>query len=554
MKWIKTRTQWLSEAKIRDVILPRQARELSSEWGEKFLDYEEIEPTDKIKQGRWRLEDEDKIKVLSSFFDCDMGFIMNTFQSLSDKFNHIVQESIDLDLLNKESKVVMSNFNIQSPTIDQIVYIFESVFRKLDINQTKASEMILKGDNGVPIRDEGGNMIRIKKGEGEPVFTNNLVNINTFVDDFNRCYLDERVETSSFSSRNISQLRNLAKENHNTQYEYEYSIFGKDMYLQIDHNPKDILNMSISKFYGSCQHLYTGGYRTQLLGNVFDPNSIPAFFVFDTPIIWNDEKISDKLPLSRMMIRNIESFNDDNNQTKIFFDRAYPDRMKSVFDELVEKYSKNVMNVSDSARYLFTPDIDQSDSISEPYMDRMRMDVGKFIGKNTKSLYLSSIYDWSRTKISPKAKIKQLVIETTDIPSNLTQIPLELEWIKFKALKIKTLSGFKNVKTDSIAFDKCKFDTSIFDEMLLINPNIKKLQILSCDMTGDLHLSRFTELEELQLLYTLDSLIDMKEAFANIKIKKLLISGDLIVDSQTKDYISELKRGGVKVEIVGPQI
>ena len=69
MKWIKTRNQWLNEAKIRDVILPRQAKELANEWGEKFLDYEEVDPTDKIKQGRWKLEDEDKIKVLSSFFD-----------------------------------------------------------------------------------------------------------------------------------------------------------------------------------------------------------------------------------------------------------------------------------------------------------------------------------------------------------------------------------------------------------------------------------------------------------------------------------------------------
>ena len=150
MKWIKTRKQWLNEAKIRDVILPRQAKQLANEWGEKFLDYEEIDPTDKIKQGRWKLEDEDKIKVLSSFFDCDMGLIMNTFAGLPDKFNHIVQESINLDLLGKEAKVVMDNFNIQSPTIDQIVYIFESVFRKLDINPTKASEMIQKDENGVP--------------------------------------------------------------------------------------------------------------------------------------------------------------------------------------------------------------------------------------------------------------------------------------------------------------------------------------------------------------------------------------------------------------------
>ena len=554
MKWIKTREQWLNEARIKDIILPKQAKAVAQQWGEKYLDYEEVDPTDKIKQGRWKLEDEDKLKVLSYFFDCNMENIMNSFTSIPDKFNHVLQESISLELLSDASKMVMDNFNIQSPTVDQIVFIYEPVFRKLEIRETQASERIQKDENGRPIRDEEGNMIRVKKNAGDPVFSTNLININSFVDDYNRCYPDDRVSTTIFSSRDISQLRNLAKENHNSDYRYEYAIFGRDIYLQIDHTPSDILNMSISKFYSSCQHLYTGGYREQLLGNVFDPNSIPAFFVFDTPIFWNDEKISDKLPLSRMMIRNIESF-DDQSEAKIYFDRAYPDRMKDIFDELVTKYSSNVENTSpSSSRYLFTPDIDPEDSIRAPYMDRMRLDQAQFIGKNTKSLYLSAVYDWSKIKISPKAKIKQLVIETTDIPENLTQIPLDLEWIKFKSLKIKTLSGFSNVKTDSIAFDKCKFDSKIFEEIVSVNPNIKKLQILSCDMTGDIDLSIFTELEELQILYTLDTFSDMKEGFSNLKVKKLVISGDLIVDKQTKEYLSELRRSGIKVEIVGPQI
>lgn len=554
MKWIKTREQWLNEARIKDVILPKQAKAVAQQWGEKYLDYEEVDPTDKIKQGRWKLEDEDKLKVLSHFFDCNMENIMNSFTSIPDKFNNVLQESISLELLSDASKMVMDNFNIQKPTVDQIVFIYEPVFRKLEIRETQASERIQKDENGRPIRDEEGNMIRVKKNAGDPVFSTNLININSFVDDYNRCYPDDRVSTTIFSSRDISQLRNLAKENHNSDYRYEYAIFGRDVYLQIDHNPKDILNMSISRFYSSCQHLYTGGYREQLLGNVFDPNSIPAFFVFDTPIFWNDEKISDKLPLSRMMIRNIESF-DDQSEPKIYFDRAYPDRMKDIFDELVTKYSSNVENTSpSSSRYLFTPDIDPEDSIRAPYMDRMRLDQAQFIGKNTKSLYLSAVYDWSKIKISPKAKIKQLVIETTDIPDNLTQIPLDLEWIKFKSLKIKTLSGFSNVKTDSIAFDKCKFDSKIFGEIVSVNPNIKKLQILSCDMTGDIDLSIFTELEELQILYTLDTFSDMKEGFSNLKVKKLVISGDLIVDKQTKEYVSELRRSGIKVEIVGPQI
>ena len=53
MKWIKSRNQYINEAKLRDVILPRQAKEVSNVWGEKYLDYEEVTPTDKIIQGKW---------------------------------------------------------------------------------------------------------------------------------------------------------------------------------------------------------------------------------------------------------------------------------------------------------------------------------------------------------------------------------------------------------------------------------------------------------------------------------------------------------------------
>ena len=559
MKWIKTRQQWLNEAKIRDVILPRQAKEVRERWGEKYLDYEEIEPTDKIVQGKWKVEDEDRIKVLSAFFDCDMGAIMKFFSSLPDKLNSVISESIDLKLLGEGEATVMHEFNIQAPSVDQIVFLYEPVFRKLDINQTRASEMIQKDENGRPLRDEDGNMIKIQKNPGDPVFTNNLVNINGFIDDFNRIYQEDNVDASGFSMRSISQLRNLSKENFNRDYKYEYNIFGRDLYLEINHNPKDILNMSISKFYASCQHLYTGGYREQLLGNVFDPNSIPAFLVFDTPILWNGEKISDKLPLSRMMIRNIESY-DENKEPTLYFDRSYPDRMRDgqfgdVFSEVVTKYTGMKSANTSDLRYLFTPDIgDDADEIRDPYMDRLRSDRVKFIGVNTKTLYLNRIYDWSKIKISPKSKIREVIIETTDIPENFLDIPMDLEWVKFKFLKIKTLSGFDKVKTDKVAFDKCKFGSNVLDEMNLINPNISSLQIISCDLTGQLTFSQFKNLKELHLIYTLDTLMDMKEALLNLHLDKLVISGDLVNDKASKELISDIKKSGTKVEMVGPQI
>lgn len=555
MKWIKDRNKFLNEAKLRDVIFARQAKEVSRIWGEKFLDYEEVTATDKIKQGKWKLSDEDKNKALGKFFDCDMTRVNDTFSGLSDKFAEVLGQSINLDLIKTEKfKIIATDLNIKNPSIDQIAIIFDSIFRKIAVSETMSTEIIQKGEDGRPLKDEGGNMIRVAKAKGELVFSNNLVNINTFVDDFNRCFPEDKV-SADFQNNDVMRLRSAASIDENYDFEVDFKIFDKDMYLSINHNPKDILNMSISKFYASCQHLYSGGYREQVLGNVFDPNSIPAFLSFETPIFWNKEKISDQLPLSRMMIRNIETF-DAQEQSKIFFDRAYPDRMKEVFGEIVEKYSEMKETADSSSRitYYFTPDIDSEDRVRDPYMDRVRLERKPYIGKNTKTLYLNRLHDWSNVKIAPDARIKELIIETTDIPEDLMKVPLNPDWVKFKYLTINTLSNFDKIKTDSIAFDKCKLNTSVLDDMNKTNTGIKKLQIVSCDLTGDLNFSQFVSLEELHIVYTLDTIEELRDLTDNLKIKKLVLSGDLIKDKEAKAQINQVRQRGIKVEIVGPVI
>jgi hypothetical protein len=555
MKWIKDRQKFLNEAKLRDVIFQRQAKEVSRIWGEKFLDYEEVTATDKIKQGKWKLSDEDKNRVLGKFFDCDMLAVTNVFNSINDKFAQVLAQSINLDLIKDEKfKIIATDLNIKNPSIDQIAILFDSIFRKIAVSETMATEIIQKGEDGRPVKDEAGNMIKVAKAKGELVFSNNLVNINTFLDDFNRCFPEDKVSVN-FEERNIQRLRSAASIDENRDFEVDFKIFDKDMYLSINHNPKDILNMSISKFYASCQHLYSGGYREQVLGNVFDPNSIPAFLSFETPIYWNKEKISDQLPLSRMMIRNIETF-DAQEESKIFFDRAYPDRMKEIFGEMMEKYSEMKQTADENSRitYIFTPDIDAEDKVRDPYMDRVSLKRKPYIGKNTKTLYLNRMHDWSNVKIAPDAKIKELIIETTDIPEDLMKVPLNPDWVKFKYLTINTLSNFDKIKTDSIAFDKCKLDTTVLEEMNKVNPNIKKLQIVSCDLTGELGFSQFQNLEELHIVYTLDTIEELKDLTENLGIKKLVLSGDLVRDKEAKAQINQIRNRGIKVEIVGPVI
>lgn len=559
MKWIKKRNLFLEEAKIRDVVLPRQAKEIKDTWGSKYLDYEEAEPTDKIDQGVWKLSDEDKKKVLGAFFDIDMDELYDIFKSLPKKLIEIVKESIDGDKLDPKKKEkfgkVLANFDLSNPSLDEIYLLYENIFRKLSVSETKSGEIIQRDETGRPIMGEDNRPIKVKKEKGEPVFSNNLVNFNSFITDYNRCYPNDKVNEDhiyEFQNGIVQSVKNFAAEDFSGgDYEIDFGLFQGDLYLSILHNPKDILNMSISKFYSSCQHLYTGMYRSQVLGNVFDPNSIPAYLKFDTPIYWKDEKISDQVPISRVMIRNIETFDDNDKEKKIFFDRVYPDSRKvpSVMKEMIEKYSNNKQTVDSSETYIFSPDVDTKDlsELGKPYMDRLALTTGRYIGANTKSLYLSSSYDWSKTIISPKANVKEIVIETTNLPKNVLDIKLSPDWIKFKFIDIKTLKDF-DIETDSYAFDKCKLDQSVLEDIKL-KGNLKNLQFISCELS-QIDLSIFDTLEELHLVYSIED-EDLNDIIGDINLKKLVISGDLMSNTDNKNYVSDLKRKGIKVEVVG---
>jgi hypothetical protein len=567
MKWIKNRNLFL-EAKLRDVILPRQAKEVTRKWGEKYLDYEEVTPTDKIIQGSWKLSEEDKNDVLGVFCQTDMSQLFTLFSNLPEQFGNVLNQSINTDLFREDKATyerIFEGFDIRKPKLDQILAIFSSVFRKLSIADTMTTSIISKDESNRPIRDEQGNMIRVEKKVGDLVFSNNLININSFIGDYNdlvdKCIeanvegwseSDKMASSNLFSeNRNLGSFINFAATNENTQYKLDFEIFNKDIFLKISHNPKDILNMSISKFYSSCQHLYTGGYSSKVLSNVFDPNSIPAFLIFETPIFWEGEKISEHLPLSRMIIRNLESF-EDNAPTRLYFDRAYPDRMQNKFEEIVTKYTGNVNNGQRGERYLYTPDLDFDDSLESPYQDKLSLTQGKMIGKNIKTLHLNQIGDWKNVRVDPNARIKELIIETTEIPESLLSINITLDWIKFKFIEIHTLKDFDRIKTTNIAFDKCKFSNSVLQDINKSNPDITKLQIISCDNVGSFDFSEFSALEELHVIYTLDSAEDLKTVVPE-NLKKLVISGDLVT-KEGKSIISSLRSKGVKIEIVGPVI
>ena len=149
MKWLKDRNVFINEAKLRDVILPKQAEAVAQVWGAKYLDYEEITPTKKIQQGKWKLSEEDKYLVLNAFTDSDVNKIFSLLKELPDAFAEFVSFVIEPE----------SEINIQSPSLTDIGSLYNKIFRKISVPDTFADTIISKNENGVPIKDADGNMI-----------------------------------------------------------------------------------------------------------------------------------------------------------------------------------------------------------------------------------------------------------------------------------------------------------------------------------------------------------------------------------------------------------
>ena len=563
MKWIKSRSRFVNEARIGDVINTEQANRVKEKWGAKFLDYDEVEPTDKIKQGKWKLTEEDKNKVLSAFFSSggskvDIAAVQKAFNTLPDKFAEIINLSLaNIAGINantkglERAKEVLQEFDIKNPSIDEMVAIFEPVFRKLS-NETGKEEMIQKDENGRPIMGEDNRPIKVAKEIGEPVFEKNMINILSFVENYNTYYPEHQVNSDLFEDRSLSNIINLAKDDINSEYKTSFKIFGRDIYLNISHNPKDILNMSISKFYTSCQHLYTGGYRTQLLGNVFDPNSIPAFLIVKTPIYNGDTLLSETLPIARSMIRYLDGFS-KTDKPAFFFDRTYPDRLREIMYEIITKYSGmestgTQRNTGTVQKYVYSPDLPAQSvkDVPSPYQDSLGIEQKTYLGVNTKRIS-TSMTGFKNMIISKHARVEELIVDSPDVPEALFSLPLKLNWIKFKFIDIKKMPKMDKFDCKSFAFDKCIFTNADLANVVAANPEMEKLQLTSCDIE-DLNLSGLS-INELQLIYTTTQ--PLAEVLGDVKVKKLVISGDLLINKENEELVNRLRRSGIVVKIVG---
>jgi len=546
----------MKEAKIGDIILPSQKKAFVQIWGESLLDLEEVEPTKNIEQGVWKLEESDKIEVLSEFMMTDINNLFKILSGMSDSMAKAVNDSLDLDnkSMSDRSKIVLKDFNIKNPTIEALVELSNPCLRKISVSETKSDKMILRDELGSPLRDEHGNIAKVDKEKGDIVYSNNLVSIKYFLDDYRSCFLDSSIDINKLY-RHLDVITNSIS-NSNEKYQVDYDVLNKDMYLYIKHNPVDILNLSISKYYDSCQNLYTGTYRDKLVSNVFDVNSIPAFIIFETPIYDRDTgvKVSDRVPLCRAIIRNLEFFNPEENV--LFLDRGYPDRCRSIILKMISKYTKmEVTTVEPRIRtYYFMPDIPINFEISDPYMDRLSLNRLFILGKNTKKLNIIDGYNWKLVKTSPDFKLEELTISTVNIPENIKLSNMNLNWLKFFRIKIFNFSPFNTLNTKYLTFEKCIFD---FSDLLKLKMDFKSLELISCDVKIDdpsKSFSNLKDLEEIHLIYTIDVDEFIPIVSSLKKLKKLIISGDLLSDKKNVSFFNSLKSKKVECKVIGPII
>jgi hypothetical protein len=211
------------------------------------------------------------------------------------------------------------NFDVKKLNFTDVVALFGKYYATPNVKETQSDSFILRNDDGKPILGDDGKIQKIVKNEEQKneIIWNNNQHINAFalMHYYNELYMNEKnINENVYISVNLTNLQSLRNDGLKGDFQL-YPI--KPMYLYITEKSTDVMNISVSKFYTSCQELYYGGghgttYMDQLIYNLFDPNSIPAFIIYDEPYFnENKEKIVDYMPLCRRMIRNVVNPEDE---------------------------------------------------------------------------------------------------------------------------------------------------------------------------------------------------------------------------------------------------
>lgn len=337
---------------------------------DEVLDSDIPKKSENIREGIWKLSEEDKDRAIKIMFEIDIPLV----EQMLGKFN----PPEDFLKILKESATI--EIDILKPSIKDIKNAYGNNFRLLNVNETKSDKKHSRDAKGVPLRDAKGNFIMMKKEIGEPVFTNNISDFNALAMSYFNCVNDDFY--NPYLSKEFKKI--YSKISAISQNKFDIDILSNfDLELYISSKPSDMLNMSLSAFYDSCQNLYNGTWRHRITANLFDVNCKICYLRFNTPF---EDKTGNEIPFtsfSRCLIRNIKG--------KLYFDPTYPD-LKGInifHHSMITKYTGMLNNYSGD-KYYYKKTVN---GVPGPYLDRLKNEPINDNSSDPKVVALSKALD-----------------------------------------------------------------------------------------------------------------------------------------------------------------
>lgn len=312
---IKKYLDFINEA-LKDEI-PKHYKDLIKDMhGSKILNKEVPVHTDKIPNVKIEITDEKYLNNISEVIKdgvekniCDEFF-------LSDLYKKIV----DIKLFHNGKEIFYSNKN-------HIKLLFS--------NEINLPDM------------------KVNLPNNEYQISKNKSNIVKFLSYFNR------LKGTDYSINDDKRIKGLMT--FLGDYENNLNNLKNDkLYLYITDKSYDKLNMSLSKYYDSCQNIYDGTHKIQLLANVFDPNTKVAYIISETPFYDKKGNKVNYSPLYRCLIRY------DENSDKTMFDVAYPKINTNPIYSIIEEYTDLKNEKINAYTYKVKEDLPKS------YMDSVK--------------------------------------------------------------------------------------------------------------------------------------------------------------------------------------
>lgn len=157
---------------LKDEIPDYQQKVVSSNWGDTYLKKDVPVKTENIKEGKWKLSNDDRDMFLSHYFNIDLKGVHNLVSSFKPSI-HFYRTMLTA-LIDPNKKKFLKTKNTGAETIlHNIIYLSkENIFYPIDVKAQKTGKVKLMGDDGKPVMKDGQPVL-IDKQDNAPIFIKN---------------------------------------------------------------------------------------------------------------------------------------------------------------------------------------------------------------------------------------------------------------------------------------------------------------------------------------------------------------------------------------------